>query len=162
MRQVPTEQEVTSFLDECCEVARSAVETRLAATRSAAASSLGIDEYDLDKKFASNCVEVRIKTLQDNVRLAHQQMQGIQEGAEGAATGGAGHGAVVSGGNAAAPPHCAAKGTAACGRPPGATENFVQAGEEDSDAVVDTEVRRMRAVVQCTTEDQQRKKCKKK
>jgi plasmid maintenance system killer protein len=32
----------------------------------------------------------------------------------------------------------------------------VQAGEEDSDAVVDTEVRRMRAVVQCTTEDQQR------
>jgi hypothetical protein len=36
------------------------VETRLAATRSAAASSLGIDEYDLDKKFASNCVEERI------------------------------------------------------------------------------------------------------
>lgn len=84
-RQVPTEQEVTSFLDECCEVARSAVETRLAATRSAAASSLGIDEYDLDKKFASNCVEERIKTLQDKVRLAHQQMRGIQQGAEGAA-----------------------------------------------------------------------------
>jgi hypothetical protein len=82
---VPTEQEVTSFLDECCEVARSAVETRLAATRSEAASSLGIDEYDLDKKFASNCVEERIKTLQDKVRLAHQQMQGIQQGAEGAA-----------------------------------------------------------------------------
>ena len=69
---MPTEQEVTSFLDECCEVARSAVETRLAATRSAAASSLGIDEYDLDKKFASNCVEVRIKTLQQNARLANQ------------------------------------------------------------------------------------------
>ncbi len=47
---MPTEQEVTSFLDECCEVARSTVETRLAATRSAAASSLGIDEYGLDKK----------------------------------------------------------------------------------------------------------------
>ena len=61
------------------------METRLAATRSAAASSLGIDEYDLDKKFASNCVEERIKTLQDKVRIAHQQMQGIQQGAEGAA-----------------------------------------------------------------------------
>ena len=61
------------------------METRLAATRSAAASSLGIDECDLDKKFASNCVEERIKTLQDKVRLAHQQMQGIQQGAEGAA-----------------------------------------------------------------------------
>ena len=82
---MPTEQEVTLFLDECCEVARSAVETRLAAKRSAAASSLGIDEYDLDKKFASNCVEERIKTLQDKVRLAHQQMQGIQQGTEGAA-----------------------------------------------------------------------------
>jgi len=46
------------------------VETRLAATRSAAALSLGIDEYDLDKKFASNCVSERIKTLQDKVRLA--------------------------------------------------------------------------------------------
>jgi hypothetical protein len=32
----------------------------------------------------------------------------------------------------------------------------VQADEEDTDAVVDTEVRRMRAVVQCTTEDLQR------
>ena len=61
------------------------VETRLAATRSAAALSLGIDEYDLDKKFARNCVEERITTLQDKVRLAHQQMQGIQQGAEGAA-----------------------------------------------------------------------------
>ena len=54
------------------------VETRLAATRSAAALSLGIDEYDLDKKFARNCVEERITTLQDKVRLANQQMQGIQ------------------------------------------------------------------------------------
>ena len=62
----------------CCEVARSMVETRLAATRSAAALSLGIDEYDLDKKFARNCVEERITTLQDKVRLANQQMQGIQ------------------------------------------------------------------------------------
>jgi hypothetical protein len=81
---VPTEQEVTSFLDECCEVARSAVETRLAATRSAAASSLGIDEYGLDKKFASSCIEARIKTLQEKVRLANQQMQGIQQEAESA------------------------------------------------------------------------------
>ncbi len=32
----------------------------------------------------------------------------------------------------------------------------MQADEEDTDAVVDTEVRRMRAVVQCTTEDLQR------
>jgi len=109
---VPTEQEVTLFLDECCEVGRSAVETRLAATRSAAASSLGINESDLDKKFASNCVEERIKTLQDKAQLAHQQMQGIKQGA----TGGAGHGSVVSGGNTAAGPHCAAKGTAACGQ----------------------------------------------
>jgi hypothetical protein len=62
------------------------VETRLAATRSAAALSLGIDEYDLDKKFASNCVSERIKTLQDKVRIAHQQMQGIQQEAEGAAS----------------------------------------------------------------------------
>ena len=84
--QVPTEEEVTSFLDKCCEVARSMVETRLAATRSAAALSLGIDEYDLDKKFARNCVEERITTLQDTVRLAHQQMQGIQQEAEGAAS----------------------------------------------------------------------------
>ena len=76
--QVPTEEEVTSFLEKCCEVARSMVETRLAATRSAAALSLGIDEYDLDKKFARNCVEERITTLQDKVRLANQQMQGIQ------------------------------------------------------------------------------------
>jgi hypothetical protein len=83
--QVPTEEEVTSFLEKCCKVARSMVETRLVATRSAAASSLGIDEYDLDKKFARNCVEERIKTLQDKVRLAHQQMQGIQQEAEGAA-----------------------------------------------------------------------------
>jgi hypothetical protein len=51
---------------------------RLVATRSAAALSLGIDEYDLDKKFARNCVEERITTLQDKVRLANQQMQGIQ------------------------------------------------------------------------------------
>ena len=65
---MPTEQEVTSFLDECCEVARSAVETRLAATRSAAASSLGMDEYGLDKKFASNCINERIKR-QLNVTL---------------------------------------------------------------------------------------------
>jgi hypothetical protein len=76
---VPTEQEVTSFLDECCEVARSAVETRLAATRSAAASSLGINEYDLDKKFASNCVEERIKTLQQKARLVNQQHQASQQ-----------------------------------------------------------------------------------
>ena len=61
------------------------VETRLAATRSAAALSLGIDEYDLDKKFARNCVEERITTLQDKVRLANQQMQRIQQEAEGAA-----------------------------------------------------------------------------
>ena len=61
------------------------VEMRLVATRSAAALSLGIDEYDLDKKFARNCVEERITTLQDTVRLAHQQMQGIQQEAEGAA-----------------------------------------------------------------------------
>jgi hypothetical protein len=54
------------------------VEMRLVATRSAAALSLGIDEYDLDKKFARNCVEERITTLQDKVRLANQQMQGIQ------------------------------------------------------------------------------------
>jgi hypothetical protein len=79
---VPTEQEVTSFLDECCEVARSTVETRLAPTRSAAASSLGIDEYGLDKKFASNCIETHIKTLQEKARLANQQMQGIQQEAE--------------------------------------------------------------------------------
>jgi hypothetical protein len=83
---VPTEEEVTSFLDECCEVARNEVEMRLVATRSAAALSLGIDEYDLDKKFARNCVEERITTLQDTVRLAHQQMQGIQQEAEGAAS----------------------------------------------------------------------------
>ena len=63
------------------------VEMRLVATRSAAALSLGIDEYDLDKKFARNCVEERITTLQDTVRLAHQQMQGIQQEAEGAAAG---------------------------------------------------------------------------
>jgi len=81
---VPTEQEVTSFLDECCDVARSAVETRLAATRSAAASSLGMDEYGLDKKFASNCINARIKTLQDQARQANQQMQGIQQEAESA------------------------------------------------------------------------------
>ena len=81
---MPTEQEVTSFLDECCEVARSAVETRLAATRSAAASSLGMDEYGLDKKFASNCINARIKTLQDQARQANQQMQGIQQEAESA------------------------------------------------------------------------------
>ena len=55
------------------------VERRLAATRSAAALSLGIDEYDLDKKFARNCVEERITTLQDKVRLAHQQMQGMNQ-----------------------------------------------------------------------------------
>ncbi len=67
---MPTEQEVTSFLDECCEVARNAVDTRLAATRSA---SLGIDEYGLDKKFASNCIDTRFKTLQQNARLANQQ-----------------------------------------------------------------------------------------
>ena len=79
-----TEREVTSFLDECCEVARSAVETRLAATRSAAASSLGMDEYGLDKKFASNCINARIKTLQDQARQANQQMQGIQQEAESA------------------------------------------------------------------------------
>jgi len=47
--------------------------------------SLGIDEYDLDKKFARNCVEERITTLQDKVRLANQQMQRIQQEAEGAA-----------------------------------------------------------------------------
>jgi hypothetical protein len=69
---VPTEQEVTSFLDKCCEVARSAVETRLAATCSAVALSLGIDEYGLDKKFASHCIDTRIKTLQQNARLANQ------------------------------------------------------------------------------------------
>ncbi len=79
---MPTEQEVTSFLDEYCEVARSTVETRLAARRSAAASSLVINEYDLDKKFAINCVEERIKTMQDKALLSHQQMQGIQQGAE--------------------------------------------------------------------------------
>ena len=60
------------------------METRLAATRSAAASSLGIDEYDLDKKFASNCINARIKTLQDQARQANQQMQGIQQEAESA------------------------------------------------------------------------------
>ena len=76
---MPTEQEVTSFLDECCEVARSAVETRLAATRSAAASSLGIDEYGLDKKFASNCIDTRIKTLQESAQLVNQQHQASQQ-----------------------------------------------------------------------------------
>ena len=75
---MPTEEEVTSFLEKYCEVARSMVETRLVATRSAAASSLGTDEYDLDRCFAGNCVEKRIKKLQDTVRLAHQQIQGIQ------------------------------------------------------------------------------------
>jgi hypothetical protein len=48
------------------------VETRLAATRSAAASSLGIDKYGLDKKFASNCIDARIKTLLEKARLANQ------------------------------------------------------------------------------------------
>ncbi len=48
------------------------METRLAASRSAAASSLGIDEYGLDKKFASNCIDTHIKTLQQNARLANQ------------------------------------------------------------------------------------------
>jgi hypothetical protein len=67
---VPTEQEVTSFLDECCELARSAVETHLAASRSAFASSLSIDEYGLDKKFANNCIDARIKTLQETARKA--------------------------------------------------------------------------------------------
>ena len=76
---MPTEQEVTSFLDECCEVARSAVETRLAATRSAAASSLGMDEYGLDKKFASNCIETRINTMQEKARLVNQQHQASQQ-----------------------------------------------------------------------------------
>jgi hypothetical protein len=43
-----------------------------------------MDEYGLDKKFASNCIDARIKTLQQNARLANQQMQGIQQEAESA------------------------------------------------------------------------------
>jgi hypothetical protein len=80
---VPTEQEVASFLDECCEVARSAVETRLVATRSAFASLLSIHEHCLDKKFASNCNDTRIKTLQEQARLVNQQQQASQQQASG-------------------------------------------------------------------------------
>ena len=79
---MPTEQEVESFLDEYCEVCvcvRNTVETLLAVPRSAAASSLGIDEYGLDKKFASNCMEARIKTLQEKARLVNQQHQASQQ-----------------------------------------------------------------------------------
>jgi hypothetical protein len=43
-----------------------------------------MDEYGLDKKFASNCINARIKTLQDQARQANQQMQGIQQEAESA------------------------------------------------------------------------------
>ena len=40
---------------------------------------MGIDEYGLDEKFASNCIEARIKTLQEKARLVNQQHQASQQ-----------------------------------------------------------------------------------
>lgn len=49
------------------------MEVYLAAHRAAAATSLCIDDYVLDKKFADNCTDERIKELQDSVRLINVQ-----------------------------------------------------------------------------------------
>ena len=65
MWQVPTEQEVETFLDACRNTARSAMELHVATLRSVAASSLGIDTYELDETFACTNANPRIKALQD-------------------------------------------------------------------------------------------------
>jgi len=69
---VPDDRQVDAFLGDCCEAARRAVEQRLAAERNAAASSLGLDQYKLDKTFAANCTNERIKKLQQSARVVNQ------------------------------------------------------------------------------------------
>eukprot|EP00802_Teleaulax_amphioxeia_P015033 Tamp_15114.p1 GENE.Tamp_15114~~Tamp_15114.p1 ORF type:complete len:168 (-),score=33.85 Tamp_15114:562-1065(-) len=61
--QVPADQQVAVFLCRCRDGVRSAVEQRLASLRGAAASSLGLDEYQLNKKFAVNCTDARVQQL---------------------------------------------------------------------------------------------------
>ena len=61
--QVPADQQVAVFLCRCRDGVRSAVEQQLASLRGAAASSLGLDEYQLNKKFAVNCTDARVQQL---------------------------------------------------------------------------------------------------
>ena len=61
--QVPADQQVAVFQRRCRDGVCSAVEQRLASLRGAAASSLGLDEYQLNKKFAVNCTDARVQQL---------------------------------------------------------------------------------------------------
>ena len=79
MWQVPTEQEVEAFLDACRTTARSAMELHVATLRSVAASSLGIDTYELDETFACTNANPRIKALQDAARRVWQENQARQQ-----------------------------------------------------------------------------------
>ena len=58
---------------------RGDVEIRNSLRDQAGSRRLGIDEYGLDEKFASNCIEARIKTLQEKARLVNQQHQASQQ-----------------------------------------------------------------------------------
>ena len=74
---VPDDQQVDEFLRACREAARSEAEKRVSGQRVAAASSLGLDEHEIDKTFAANCTDARVLHLQSSAAVdVGQSVQG--------------------------------------------------------------------------------------
>ena len=55
------------------------LEKKIAALRTAGAGSLDLDTAQVDAVFASNCINARIKTMQEKARLVNQQHQASQK-----------------------------------------------------------------------------------
>jgi hypothetical protein len=76
---IPDDVQVQDFLDRCQEAGRQVLEKKIAALRTAGAGSLDLDTAQVDAVFASNCIDARIKTLQEKARLVNQQHQASQQ-----------------------------------------------------------------------------------
>ena len=67
------------FLDQCQEAGRQVLEEKIEKLQSQAAGSLDLDTDQVDTVFASNCIETRIKTMQEKALLVNQQHQASQQ-----------------------------------------------------------------------------------
>ena len=76
---IPDDAHVRDFLDRCQEAGRQVLEEKIVALRTAGAGSLDLDTAQVDAVFASNCIDARIKTLQQKARLVNQQHQASQQ-----------------------------------------------------------------------------------
>ena len=76
---IPDDVQVQDFLDRCQEAGRQVLEKKIAALRTAGAGSLDLDTDQVDAVFASNCIDTRIKTMQEKARLVNQQHQASQQ-----------------------------------------------------------------------------------